>query len=107
MYTRRFDAPPAAKETEPESEAFRLPEHYSGNTFRQETEKAPQAEDAVESTREPERPVLLTERTDTGSPFSLLGTLSPDLLLILLAFLLMGEEGNDDISAILLFLLLV
>lgn len=103
MYTRHF-AP------EPREEEFRLPDNYAGNAFSSEAasaedEKAPVADTAAEPKETGSEGAAPPERETPL--FRMDSMLSPDLLLVLLAFLLMGEHGNSELSSLLLYLLLI
>ena len=108
MYTRRFES---AEET---TEPVRLPENYHGVAFSiEEAEDAPpeppEAASVKEESEVEEACCAPSPPPSRHFPFNLpfsSALLSPDLLLLLLAALLMGEGEGMEASAILLFLLL-
>lgn len=90
MYARKYENIQSQTEEEP----IRIPEKYDGSAF--EREPVPCIE-----------PPRAEEREEAAFPFDLSKLLSSDLLLLLLAFLLMGSGEGDDIAGILIFLLLL
>ena len=104
MYTRHFTP-------EPPDEEFRLPDNYAGNAFSSEAaapEEEPPPKADTAATRPKEHPEDEQEHPKRDVPLFHMGSApSPDLLLVLLAFLLMGEHGNSELSSLLLYLLLI
>ena len=106
MYARRYGA-------EDGKDPVSLPINYSGSAFfekeEQETKERPTEPRKTEETCScsPDEP-RCDEESD-GTLLSLLSgkLLSADALLILLAFLLMGNGEKDDLPSILIFLLLI
>ena len=102
MYARRYDA------HQEEQIARRLPENYAGNAFGTEADEAKPKENEA-----PCAPVCACDGQekccDKKPLFPFLGSkmISADALLLLLAFLLMGEGESEDIPGILIFLMLL
>ena len=90
MYARKY----GNLQDKTEEEPIKIPEKYDGSAF--EREPAACIEEPCGA-----------EREEAIFPFDISKLLSSDLLLLLLAFLLMGSGEGDDIAGILIFLLLL
>ncbi len=91
MYARKYGHLPV----EDIASEIQIPEKYDGNAF--ETVDIPQETSPQAETQ-----------TQTAPPFQgLTKSFSSDTLLLLLAFLLMGSEEGDELSGILIFLMLL
>lgn len=98
VQTAVTDAPPVPGETEAE---MPLPE--SGMPLMQAEEAIPQPPHREENVRESREPSDISP-----APLSLLPEpISPDMLILLLVFLLGGEEKTAELPTLLLFLLML
>lgn len=102
MYMRSY--PP--KEEAP----LHIPENYGGNHFLQQEPEAP--EEPPHMPEKEEAPILEEiQEQEQAAPlplsFPLGDTISADMLLLLLVFLLSGERENTALSTLLIFLLLL
>ena len=106
MYARRYSP------LQEEKGVIRIPENYAGNAFAEkEIEQEPPCDRATEPE---ERCAVCTEekckcKKDANAllPFFNGKFLSSDMLLLLLAFLLMGNGECDDLPGILIFIMLL
>ena len=110
MYVRRYSS------AQDEKSIVRVPENYAGNAFREDTkEEEPRAN---EHTDPPPRAREMGRQSDLSQkegekegnsllPFFSSKLLSSDTLLLLLAFLLMGNGECEDLPGILIFLMLL
>ena len=106
MYARRYS------NGQEDKASRQLPENYAGNAFREESYQ--DNEPCEKSTEEKEECACRASEScprkkEAGAllPFFNSKILSSDTLLLLLAFLLMGNGECDDLPGILIFLLLL
>ena len=107
------------------SSEFRLPENYSGNTFREhggEIEEAELPEDSPKEEATADKKDISAEDSETAAlltqsepccakkPFSLFGKgtgTNEELLILALILLLSDGDGNDDLIIFLMLLLFI
>ncbi len=94
MYARKY----GHMQEETEQGSIKIPEKYDGNAFSSE---APSKEETVCREEDGEK------ENECFSPLRLTKFFSSDILLLLIAFLLMGSGEGDDIAGILIFLMLL
>ncbi len=95
MYVRKYGHP-AEEEKEKE---IQIPENYAGNAF-ENPEESNSNQDQIPSAEE-------HEITALPPLHGIAKSFSSDTLLLLLAFLLMGGEEGEELSGILIFLMLL
>ncbi len=106
MYARRYST------AQDEKSIVRVPENYAGNAFREEAKEEPPCsceEKSICQQKEVEEATCEHEEKAANSllPFFNSKILSSDTLLLLLAFLLMGNGECEDLPGILIFLMLL
>lgn len=105
MYARRYS------HVQDEKSIVRVPENYAGNVFREEKTEEPYVteEKSTYPQKTEGKPPCECGEKEANSllPFFNSKILSSDALLLLLAFLLMGNGECEDLPGILIFLMLL